>query len=62
MHKNWCGKPCGECKNPCRLDEELYCSPDCPCLGKDGEMDDPECKECDAYKAWLEDMEMENED
>lgn len=51
MHKAWCGKSCADCQTPCRLDEMLYCSPDCECLGLNGEMDDPRCKNCDAYLA-----------
>ena len=48
MHKDWCGSPCSECKNPCALDESIPCSPDCKCLGADGETDCEECKTCDA--------------
>lgn len=62
MHSEWCGKACAECKHPCRLDQEIYCSPDCPCLGADGEMDAPECVTCDAYRAAQEDELLENGD
>ena len=48
MHKDWCGKPCSECQNPCELDKSIPCSPDCECLGANGERDCPECKQCDA--------------
>lgn len=56
MHRLWCGKPCGECEHPCELDESMYCSPECECLGADGEMDNPDCKNCDAYLACKGDM------
>jgi hypothetical protein len=36
-HKNWCGKPCSECKRPCALDESVPCSPSCELLGENGE-------------------------
>ena len=55
MHKKWCGASCADCANPCETDEQLYCSPDCEYLGKNGEMEAPECLECDAYKAAKED-------
>lgn len=48
MHKNWCGKPCAECASPCELDRSMSCSPDCECLGPDGETNCPECQKCDA--------------
>lgn len=48
MHKDWCGKPCDECANPCKLDESIRCSPDCPYLGENDEHAHPECQECDA--------------
>lgn len=48
MHKDWCGKPCSDCTNPCRLDESIACSPDCEFLGENGEHNHPECQECDA--------------
>lgn len=48
MHKDWCGKPCCDCENPCKLDEILPCSPDCECLGRNGEHLHPECQDCDA--------------
>lgn len=49
MHKNWCGKNCSECKNPCVLDQSIPCSPDCEFLGENGEMTHPECQKCDAF-------------
>ncbi len=54
MHKDWCGRSCGECEHPCALDRDSYCSPDCEHLGEDGEMSSPHCKECDAYLAYKE--------
>lgn len=48
MHKDWCGKPCCDCKNPCNLDESISCSPDCEFLGKNGEHMHHECQDCDA--------------
>lgn len=48
MHKDWCGKSCGDCKKPCRLDESIACSPDCEFLGENGEHNHPECQDCDA--------------
>lgn len=48
MHKDWCGKPCAECKTPCVLDESISCSPDCEHLGYNGEPNCVECQECDA--------------
>ena len=59
MHKMWCGKPCKNCKHPCQLDEEIYCSPDCENLGPNGEMDPIKCRACDAYIASIEDSERE---
>ena len=37
MHKEWCGKPCSECKTSCALDESMPCSPNCELLGEDGQ-------------------------
>jgi len=48
MHKDWCGKPCADCENPCTLDESMPCSPDCEALGENGECISNECKICDA--------------
>ena len=56
-HKEWCGNPCAECKNPCRLDESIPCSPDCPNLSEDGTQAGA-CKGCDAY--WQEHEDNEN--
>ena len=48
MHKDWCGKPCADCKSPCELDESIPCSPDCVNLGLNGETNCDECMKCDA--------------
>lgn len=48
MHKDWCGKPCCDCKNPCNLDESIPCSPDCKFLGANGEHTSSACQDCDA--------------
>lgn len=48
MHKDWCGKPCCDCQSPCELDKSIPCSPDCECLGPNGETDSLECLWCDA--------------
>lgn len=48
MHKDWCGKPCCDCKNACKLDESISCNPDCEFLGENGEHTHPECQDCDA--------------
>ena len=56
MHKEWCGKPCGECSKPCWADESMPCSPDCEKLGEDGFPIDIEvCLQygCDAYESML---------
>ena len=52
-HKDWCGFACGECTNPCELDEEIPCSPDCENLLPDGRRDSKRCREadCDAICA-----------
>ena len=53
MHKDWCGKSCADCKNPCKLDESIPCSPDCTFLGEDGFPTDIEkCRAfgCDAIE------------
>ena len=47
-HKEWCGKPCADCLNPCRLDESMPCSPDCELLKEDGSVDPILCAGCDA--------------
>jgi len=49
-HMDWCGKPCGECLNPCKLDESIPCSPDCENLLPDGTPETTKCREaeCDA--------------
>lgn len=52
MHKDWCGKPCCDCTNPCKLDEILPCSPDCEFLGKYGEHTSIECQKCDALNTF----------
>lgn len=50
-HKDWCGKPCSECSAPCRLDQEIPCSPDCDGLNEDGSQNARLCIEsgCDAF-------------
>lgn len=48
-HKDWCGKPCAECAEPCDLDASIPCSPDCPALSEDGEPIGDECYACDAH-------------
>ena len=48
MHKDWCGNPCCDCRSPCALDESIPCSPDCECLGENGETDCEDCRNCDA--------------
>ena len=52
MHKEWCGKACSDCKNPCGLDEKIPCSPDCEFLGEDGSTTHPECQNCDALQLY----------
>ena len=47
-HKEWCGKSCDECQNPCALDESISCSPDCQALNPDGSRDEAQCVGCDA--------------
>ena len=49
-HKDWCGKPCADCANPCALDESIPCSPDCTYLFSDGARDITNCfnSGCDA--------------
>ena len=49
-HKDWCGKPCGECIEPCYLDESMSCSPDCENLLPEGIRNEQRCceTECDA--------------
>ena len=51
-HMDWCGKPCGDCKTPCDLDESMPCNPNCEYLLKDGDRDIQKCIEakCDAYE------------
>ena len=48
-HKDWCGKPCSECTNPCKLDEEIPCSPDCGNLNEDGSRKIKACQENKCY-------------
>ena len=52
-HMDWCGKPCGDCENPCALDESMPCGPDCEYLLPNGELNIEECVKvrCDAYEA-----------
>jgi hypothetical protein len=42
-HPQWCGKPCAECEDPCKLDESIPCSPDCTGFDETGE---PNTKIC----------------
>ena len=46
-HKDWCGKVCQECTSPCKLWESMPCSPNCPYLGTEGEIERPECLTCE---------------
>jgi len=50
-HYYWCGKPCSECIDSCRIDEEIPCSPDCEYLNEDGTRNVSLCTEsgCDAF-------------
>ena len=48
MHKEWCGNKCADCVRPCVLDTLIPCSPDCECLGENGERNHKECETCDA--------------
>lgn len=43
--KEHCGKNCSDCKNPCKLDETIPCSPDCENLTKDGKIKITKCLE-----------------
>ena len=52
-HKDWCGKPCADCEQPCALDESMPCSPDCDLLNADGTQDGDQCESCDVYKNGL---------
>ena len=56
-HQDWCGNPCADCKNHCKLDERIPCSPGCPELSAEGVclLDNP----CDFY---LENQEPELSD
>lgn len=47
-HKDWCGKPCSDCANPCALDEAMSCSPDCEGLTLEGDQEGLCCFDCDA--------------
>lgn len=49
-HAEWCGKPCGECENPCWVDFAIPCSPDCENLRPDGTVDHEKCKGCEVYE------------
>ena len=55
-HTDWCGRPCSECMKPCKLDENMPCSPDC--VGIDHSTGKPAfgvlCEGCDAGEAWKE--------
>ncbi len=56
MHRDWCGKSCCECEHPCKLDEEIPCSPDCDFLGENGETTHEACRSCDALKTFRVDI------
>ena len=50
-HPDWCGNVCANCRQPCWLDYEMPCSPDCLVLGSEtGEPNMEECKQCDAIR------------
>ena len=51
-HMYWCGKPCGDCANPCALDESMPCGPDCENLLPEGGRNIRGCAktDCDAYE------------
>lgn len=51
-HKDWCGKPCSDCKTSCSVDESFPCSPDCENLNDDETRKEENCKKsgCDAYE------------
>ena len=42
-HMYWCGKPCGDCANPCALDENMPCGPDREYLPPNRERNIEEC-------------------
>ena len=50
-HMDWCGKPCGDCEDPCALDKGMPCSPDCGNLLPYGGRNKKECRtiKCDAF-------------
>lgn len=47
-HREWCGRPCSECDEPCDLDKRMPCSPDCPLLSEEGYPAGDYCNICDA--------------
>jgi len=51
-HENWCGKPCGECNDSCKLDETIPCSPNCEGLNPDGTRNAKICimNGCDGFE------------
>lgn len=53
----WCGRTCSECMKPCKLDQQIPCSPDCKCLTRDGKIHIADCLKsgCDEIK-WIFDM------
>ena len=61
-HRDWCGRDCGECENPCALDESMLCGPNCENLSPDGEPDPVKCKGCDAYKEYCIMFDIEEEE
>jgi hypothetical protein len=50
-HKLWRGKECCDCEHPCKLDEQIPCSPDCENLNPNGSRKVAKCKaaRCDAF-------------
>ena len=61
-HKEWCGKPCADCLDPCRLDESMPCSPNCELLGADGEPNIRQCiiSGCDAIIEEVNNMNVDH--
>jgi len=51
-HIDWWGEECGDCVNPCALDESMPCSPNCESLAQDGSRNVAVCRKsgCDAYE------------
>lgn len=55
--KEWCGRNCAECRNPCKADELIACGLDCDELNEDGSRNLLRCVSCDAHrrdnKVWI---------